>query len=66
MIIATRSTYTYLGKQFGHVGFYLGNNRVISSIGYIETVDLAVFNEQYNNTEYGSTMKWGFAPSLLD
>lgn len=65
MVVATRSTYSYLGRQFGHVGFYLGNNKVISSIGYIETADLDEFDEKYNNKEYGSTMRWGFAPTFL-
>ena len=65
MVVATRSTYSYLGRQFGHVGFYLGNNKVISSIGYIELTELEDFDEKYNNKEYGSTMKWGFAPTFL-
>jgi len=65
MVIATRNTYSYLGRQFGHVGFYLGNNKVISSIGYIELAELEEFDEKYNNKEYGSTMRWGFAPTFL-
>lgn len=62
MIIATRSSYTYLGKQYGHVGIYVGNNTVLSSIGYIEELSLSEWISRYNNAEYGSTVRWGYAP----
>ncbi len=64
MIVATRSTYTTLGKQFGHVGIYLGDGKVISSVGYIEILSLSEWNDRYNNTSYGSTIKWGFIPAM--
>ncbi len=64
MIVATRSTYTTLGKQFGHVGIYLGDGKVISSVGYIEILSLSEWNARYNNTSYGSTIKWGFIPAM--
>ena len=60
MIVATRSSYTDLGSQFGHIGMYVGDNTVISSIGYLETTTVAEFYQKYNNTSYGSTMRWGF------
>ena len=64
MIVATRSTYTTLGKQFGHVGIYLGDGKVISSVGYIEILSLSEWNARYNNTSYGSTIRWGFIPAM--
>lgn len=62
MIVATRYSYTYLGSMYGHVGIYLGDGQVISSIGYLEILDLDEFNRQYNNTGAGSTIRWGYMP----
>ena len=62
MIVATRSSYTYLGRQFGHVGIYLGDGQVISSIGYLEVLSLDEWERRYNNTELGSTIAWGYLP----
>ena len=62
MIVASRSSYTYLGKQFGHVGIYIGNGQIVSCVGYIETLSIDEWYSRYNNTEAGSTMCWGFLP----
>ena len=62
MIIATRNSYSYLGRQFGHVGFYIGAGLVISSVGYLETLSLEEFIDNYNNEEMGSTAAWGYFP----
>jgi len=63
MIVATRSSYTYLGRQFGHVGIYVGDGLVVSSVGYIETLNLDEWNNRYNNTGAGSSIAWGYLPS---
>ena len=60
MVIATRNSYSYLGKQFGHVGIYLGDGQVISSVGYLETLPLDEWIDRYNNEELGSTAAWGY------
>ncbi|MBR3401136.1 MAG: peptidoglycan-binding protein [Parasporobacterium sp.] len=62
MVVATRSSYTYLGRQYGHVGIYLGDGQVISSIGYLETLSLDEWERRYNNTDMGSTIAWGYVP----
>lgn len=60
MIVASRNSYSYLGRQFGHVGIYVGDDTVVSSVGYIEELGLSDWISRYNNTEMGSTVKWGF------
>ena len=62
MVVATRSSYTYLGRQYGHVGIYLGDGQVISSIGYLETLSLDEWERRYNNTDMGSSIAWGYVP----
>ena len=62
MVVASRSSYSYLGQQFGHVGIYIGNGQVISSVGYLETLSLYDWEYYYNNEEMGSTVYWGFLP----
>ena len=65
MIVATRNSYSYMGRQFGHVGFYIGDGLIISSIGYISIMSIAEFEDEYNNKAAGSTMRWGFAPTMF-
>ena len=60
MIIATRNSYSYLGQKYGHVGIYIGDGMVISSIGYLETISLEAWISKYNNAEMGSTARWGY------
>ncbi len=62
MIVASRNTNTYLGRQFGHVGIYIGNGQVVSSIGYLETLSLDEWIAKYNNESMGSTVYWGYLP----
>ena len=62
MVIATRSSFTYLGKQFGHVGIYIGDGEVISSVGYLEVLSLDEWIDRYNNEDMGSTVAWGYLP----
>lgn len=62
MVVATRNSFTYLGKQFGHVGIYIGDGEVISSVGYLEVLSLDEFISRYNNEEMGSTVAWGYVP----
>ena len=63
MVVATRSSFTYLGRQFGHVGIYIGDGLVVSSIGYLETISLDEWEKRYNNVEMGSSIAWGFLPA---
>ena len=63
MVVATRSSFTYLGRQFGHVGIYIGDGLVTSSIGYLETISLDEWNRRYNNTALGSSIAWGYLPA---
>ncbi|MCF0229372.1 MAG: peptidoglycan-binding protein [Parasporobacterium sp.] len=62
MVVASRSTYTYLGSQFGHVGIYLGDGQVISSNGSIDICSLDEWYQKYNNSSLGSTVAWGYMP----
>ena len=62
MIVASRSSYTYLGGQFGHVGIYIGDGLVTSSVGYLETISIDEWIRRYNNAEAGSTVRWGYLP----
>lgn len=62
MVVASRNSFTYLGKQFGHVGIYIGDGQVISSVGYLETLPLEEWIARYNNEELGSTVAWGYVP----
>jgi len=62
MVVASRNSFTYLGKQFGHVGIYIGDGQVISSVGYLETLPLDEWISRYNNEELGSTVAWGYVP----
>ena len=62
MVVASRNSFSYLGKQFGHVGIYIGDGQVISSVGYLETLPLDEWIDRYNNEELGSTVAWGYVP----
>ena len=65
MVIATRSSYSTAGSQYGHVGIYIGDNTVLSSIGYLETLDVDSWIEKYNNVSLGSTARWGLPPKTV-
>lgn len=60
MVIAVRYSKSYLGQIYGHVGFYLGDGLVISSVGYKETLTLEEWISRYNNYSMGSYPAWGY------
>lgn len=60
MIIAVRNSNSYLGRIYGHVGIYMGDGLVTSSIGYLETLSLDEWIRKYNNYDMGSYAAWGF------
>lgn len=62
MIIATRNSNSYLGQTYGHVGIYIGDGLVVSSVGYKETLTVDEWIRRYNNTAMGSTARWGYLP----
>lgn len=62
MVVASRNTYTYLGSQFGHVGIYLGDGLVASSVGYLEILNINDWIAQYSNMDAGSSVAWGYMP----
>lgn len=59
MLVAVPSwTGTSAGRIYGHVGIYIGDGKVISNKGWIETETLDSFIKTYGTTY---TVKWGFA-----
>ncbi len=60
MVIAVPSNSSgYMGETYGHVGIYIGDGNVISSVGYIRTESLDSFRS-WNETN-GFKCKWGWA-----
>lgn len=59
MIVAV-STYSknYAGRIWGHVGIYIGDNRIMENIGYINTNNLDSWCSYYGDTV---TPRWGWA-----
>lgn len=52
----------WAGKTYGHVGIYIGDNKVMQNIGPITTQDLDSWIAYYGNTH---TVKWGWGGSNL-
>lgn len=61
MVIATKYSNSYLGSIYGHVGIYIGDGMVCSSVGYKETISVDAWISKYNNASMGSYAAWGFA-----
>lgn len=62
MIIAV-STYSknYAGRMWGHVGIYIGDNRIMENIGFINTNSLDSWCSYYGDTV---TPRWGWAKGI--
>lgn len=50
-------THTHMGRIYGHVCLYIGNNQVMDSVGQIRTLDMAYWLNYYS-TSYKP--KWGW------
>lgn len=58
MVIAVPShTHTRMGRIYGHVCLYIGNNQVMDNVGRIRTLDMAYWLDYYS-TSYKP--KWGW------
>lgn len=62
MIVAV-STYSknYAGRIWGHVGIYIGDNRIMENIGYINTNNLDSWCNYYGDTV---APRWGWAMGI--
>lgn len=62
MIIAVSThSHTIAGSIWGHVGIYIGDNKVMQNIGYINTQDLDSWIQYYGTTV---TPRWGWANGI--
>ena len=62
MLIAVQhSGYSGDSWEYGHIGIYIGDNKVIHSIGYVEVVSL---EEWLNTYDPFGTVRWGFPDSV--
>ncbi len=62
MIIAVSThSHTIAGSIWGHVGIYIGDNKVMQNIGYINTQDLDSWIRYYGTTV---TPRWGWANGI--
>ena len=58
MIIAVpTNTCGAAGRMYGHVGIYIGNNKVMENIGYIATTDLDAWCSYFGTL---ATPRWGW------
>ena len=58
MIIAVPShIHTYMGRIYGHVCIYIGNNQVMDNVGHIRTLDMGYWLDYYSTTY---KPKWGW------
>lgn len=58
MAVATPShPHTSAGSTYGHIGIYVGDGKVMDSIGYIRTMDLDEWISYYGAT---NEVRWGF------
>ena len=62
MIVAV-STYSknYAGRIWGHVGIYIGDNKIMENIGYINTNNLDSWISYYGDTV---SPRWGWARGI--
>ncbi|KIS05207.1 membrane protein [Streptococcus equi subsp. zooepidemicus Sz12is] len=63
MVVATPSSSsgTSAGLQYGHVGIYIGDGKIIHSIGYVQTISLDEWISIYGKH---SPVGWGYPPSV--
>nr|WP_027871845.1 hypothetical protein [[Eubacterium] cellulosolvens] len=62
MIVAVAThPHSEAGRQYGHIGFYVGNKHVMDNVGVIRTVDLSSWLEYYGPT---SAPKWGWTSNI--
>ena len=58
MVIAVPShIHTYMGRIYGHVCIYIGNNQVMDNVGHIRTLDMGYWLDYYSTTY---KPKWGW------
>ena len=58
MVIAVPShIHTYMGRIYGHVCIYIGNNQVMDNVGHIRTLDMGYWLDYYSTTY---KRKWGW------
>ena len=58
MVIAVPShMHTYMGRIYGHVCLYIGNNQVMDNVGRIRTLDMGYWLDYYSTTY---KPKWGW------
>ena len=62
MVIAVPSHInTYMGRIYGHVCIYIGNNQVMDNVGHIRTLDMGYWLDYYSTTY---KPKWGWYDNI--
>ena len=62
MIVAvSKHSNTYLGRIYGHVCLYIGDGKIMDSIGRVRTMDLQPWLDHYGNMV---TPKWGWGGNV--
>ena len=62
MVIAVPShIHTYMGRIYGHVCIYIGNNQVMDNVGHIRTLDMGYWLDYYSTTY---KPKWGWYDNI--
>lgn len=62
MVAVSSHPHTVMGRIYGHVGIYIGDGKVMSNIGYIETSTIDYWISYYGQLV---PVRWGFASSRL-
>ena len=61
LIAVSTHSHTSAGRIYGHIGIYIGDNRVMHNVGNIETQDLDYWISFYGTTV---TPRWGWANGI--
>ena len=62
MVIAVPShMHKYMGRIYGHVCIYIGNNQVMDNVGHIRTLDMGYWLDYYSTTY---KPKWGWYDNI--
>ena len=62
MVIAVPShMHNYMGRIYGHVCIYIGNNQVMDNVGHIRTLDMGYWLDYYSTTY---KPKWGWYDNI--